>query len=165
MSDEKTRAQQQFELDFEEFMRDDASRLAELYRKLPLDAPGTELDARVRALAQRELRASDEGESAPRDSEDANLTPTRLYLRHPRWLPALSAAAMLVLAAGIAWRMAPSGWTSRERASVPAAAAPAPTSAAPTSAAPTTAATTSARAEEKKTKAGNRGAPDVRAPE
>jgi len=125
MSDEKTRAQQQFELDFEAFLRDDASQLAELYRKLPLAAPDAELDARVRALAQRELGAVDgDGDAPSPDAADADLTPTNLYLRHPRWLPALGAAAMLVLAAGIAWRMAPSSWSSREqRANAPAAAA------------------------------------------
>ena len=118
MSDEKTRAQQQFEREFEEFLRDDEAQLAALYRKLPLAAPDAQLDARVRALAQRELSQSDDDNAgdAKADAEDANLTPTRMYLRHPRWLPALSAAAMLVLAAGIAWRMAPSSWTSRERA-------------------------------------------------
>lgn len=118
MSDEKTRAQQQFEREFEEFLRDDEAQLAALYRKLPLAAPDAELDARVRALAQRELALSNDDNTggAKADAEDANLTPTRMYLRHPRWLPALSAAAMLVLAAGIAWRMAPSSWTSRERA-------------------------------------------------
>jgi len=125
MSDEKTRAQQQFELEFEAFLRNDEAQLAALYRKLPLAAPDAQLDARVRALAQRELALSDDGHTsgAKADVEDANLTPTRMYLRHPRWLPALGAAAMLVLAAGIAWRMAPSAWTSRERTNAPVTAA------------------------------------------
>ena len=111
---------QQFDREFEEFLNEEDSRIAALYRKLPRPEPDAKLDAAVLAMARRAAAA------AP---------PTRA--RTPRWVPALSAAAVLALAAGIAFRTGPTVW---QQQSVPNAqrplgenaAAPAPAAAANT---------------------------------
>lgn len=124
MSDEKNIAQQKFEREFDEFLRDDDSRLAALYRKLPQPEPDMQLDARVHALAQRMARER---------ASSTVATPMRSATRRDsKWLPALGAAAAFVLAAGIAWRLAPQMWPVRSQVAAPAAdraAAPASTAA------------------------------------
>ncbi len=101
MSDEKKIPRGRSEQEFDEFLRDDDSRLAALYRKLPQPEPDAQLDARVRALAQRPLR----------EQFAAAMKPAQPAARRPvRWLPALSAAASLIFVAGIAWRVAPRIW-------------------------------------------------------
>ena len=111
MSDEKNIAQQKFDREFDEFLRDDDSRLTALYRKLPQPEPDAQLDARVRALAQRAAR---EPSSVAKGGQIA-------ARRHSNRLPALGAAAALVLAAGIAWRVAPQMWPARNQVTAPAA--------------------------------------------
>ena len=86
---------EKFERDFESFLSDDDSRLAALYRKLPQAEPDARLDAAVQAMARRAMAA------APA----ATRTPTRT-----RWLPALSGAAIVALAAGIAFQLGPRLW-------------------------------------------------------
>ncbi|HEY8011982.1 MAG TPA: hypothetical protein VIE67_13395 [Rudaea sp.] len=108
MSDEKNIAQQKFDREFEEFLRDDDSRLAALYRKLPQPEPDAQLDARVRALAQRAAR------------EPATAATQIAARRRSNRLPALGAAAAFLLAAGIAWRVAPQMWPARNQVAAPA---------------------------------------------
>src|SRR5690349_21057026 len=88
---------EQFEREFEDFLDQENSRVAALYRKLPRPEPDARLDAAVQAMARRAQAA------APR---------TRA--RTPRWIPALSAAAIVTLAAGIAFRIGPTVWQERE---------------------------------------------------
>ena len=127
MSDEKNIAQQKFDREFDEFLRDEDSRLAALYHKLPQPEPDAQLDARVRALAQR----------AARESTSSAATGVQIAARRrSNRLPALGAAAAFVLAAGIAWRVAPQMWPARNQVAAPAAettsaAAPAADRAAP----------------------------------
>jgi Meckel syndrome type 1 protein len=90
-----------FERDFEAFLRDDDSRLAALYRKLPQPEPDAKLDAAVRALARRAA-------ATPAPAQAA---------KHRRWLPAFGVAAVLALAAGFAFRLGPQLW---QRPSAPA---------------------------------------------
>ncbi len=112
MSDEKNIAQQKFDRELEEFLRDDDSRLAALYRKLPQPEPDAQLDARVRALAQR----------AAREPSSSAATAAQIAVRrHSNRLPAIGAAAAFVLAAGIAWRVAPQIWPARNEVAAPAA--------------------------------------------
>jgi Meckel syndrome type 1 protein len=83
-----------FERDFESFLGDDDSRLAALYRKLPQAEPDARLDAAVQAMARRAAAMP-----------GATRTPGRT-----RWLPLLSAAAVVALAAGIAFQIGPQLW-------------------------------------------------------
>jgi Meckel syndrome type 1 protein len=147
---------EQFERDFEAFLKEDDSRLAALYRKLPQPEPDAKLDAAVLAMAHRTLNphlvATPSINAAPR--------------RRARWLAPLGAAAGLVLAAGVALRVGPQIWSERntpapaamrdsgvievrplDEAAPPAPASPPPPPAAePTAAAPASSATLQARA-------------------
>src|SRR5450432_4566355 len=91
---------EQFERDFEAFLKEDDSRLAALYRKLPQPEPDAKLDAAVLAMAHRTLNphlvATPPASTASR--------------RRTRWLAPLGAAAGLVLAAGVALRVGPQIW-------------------------------------------------------
>ena len=94
------------ERELESFLADD-SRVAALYRRLPKDEPDAKLDASI--LAQARAAA------APRRTR-------------PRWLPAMSAAAAIVIAAGLAYRVGPQVWSERSAVSEkaePSVAAPA----------------------------------------
>jgi hypothetical protein len=105
MSGNEKDGRSDLEQEFDTFLREDDSRIGRLYRKLPQPEPDAQLDARVRSLAQRALR-----------SDAAVAIPAKTSLRRPaRWLPALSAAAALVLAAGIAWRVAPQVWPAKDQ--------------------------------------------------
>jgi len=84
---------QQFEREFEKFLNEEDSRIAALYRKLPRPEPDAKLDASVLAMARR-----------------AAATAPRPRAHTPRWIPALSAAAVVALAAGIAFRTGPTVW-------------------------------------------------------
>lgn len=86
---------EKFERDFESFLSDDDSQLAALYRKLPQAEPDARLDAAVQAMARRAVAAT----------PAATRTPMRT-----RWLPALSATAIVALAAGIAFQLGPRLW-------------------------------------------------------
>jgi len=84
----------QFEREFEAFLADEESRLAGVYRKLPQPEPDARLDAAVKAMAHRAL------------NPQLVATPRSPRTRHrARWVPALGAAAGIVLAAGIAFRL------------------------------------------------------------
>jgi hypothetical protein len=85
---------EKIERELESFLKEDDSRLAMLYRKLPRPEPDAKLDAAVLAMAQRTVTLS-----------------TRTS--RPRWLPVLGAAAGLVLAAGVALRVGPQIWGER----------------------------------------------------
>lgn len=121
MSDTKKTSQENFDAEFDAFLREENSRMANLYRKLPHPEPDAALDARVRAQARQAAR--EHAETAA-----AKTTLGRPTARARRWLPAVGAAATLVLVAGLAWRLAP---PSARRETVPTAqtAAPAPTAA------------------------------------
>ena len=97
---------EQFEREFESFLNEEDSRIAALYRKLPRAEPDAKLDAAVLAMARRAAAA----------------TTPRTRARAPRWVPALSAAAVVALAAGIAFRVAPTVW---QQQAVPSAQKPA----------------------------------------
>ena len=88
---------EQFEREFEDFLEQENSRVAALYRKLPRAEPDAKLDAAVQAMARRAQTA------AP-----------RVRARTSRWVPALSAAAVVTLAAGIAFRIGPAVWQERQ---------------------------------------------------
>jgi hypothetical protein len=92
---------EQFERDFEAFLKEDDSRLAALYRKLPQPEPDAKLDAAVLAMAHRTLNPH--LVATPLAS-----TPSR---RRARWLAPIGAAAGLVLAAGVALRLGPQVWS------------------------------------------------------
>ncbi|MFT3792917.1 MAG: hypothetical protein QM741_18020 [Rudaea sp.] len=94
-----------FDAGFDAFLREEDSRLVTLYRKLPHPEPDAALDAYVRAHAHRALR------------EDVDAAAPAGKLRARRWLPTFGAAATLVLAAGLAWRLMPSASPTREAAS------------------------------------------------
>ena len=83
------------ERDLEAFLGDD-SRVAALYRRLPKDEPDATLDAAILAQAR------------------AAVAPRRV---RPRWLPAMGAAAAIVIAAGLAYRIGPQVWTERSAVS------------------------------------------------
>lgn len=105
MSDSRKPSPGQFDAEFDAFLREERSRLAELYRKLPHPEPDAALDARVRARAGEALR----------EHAQTAATQTRTpHARVHRWLPALGAAATLVLVAGLAWRLVPTMTTTRE---------------------------------------------------
>ena len=96
MSDKKKNLRDgSFDQEFESFLESSSSRLSELYRKLPQAEPDARLDAAVRAQAQRAIATV----AAPAR------TPAR-----GRWLPALSAAAVVAVAAGIAFQLGPQLW-------------------------------------------------------
>jgi hypothetical protein len=101
---------EKLEREFAAFLSEEDSRLAALYRKLPQTEPDPRLDATVRAMAQRALN--------PGLGATPRATSTRLRLG--RWLPALGAAAGLVLAAGIAFRLGPSWHGERGQTGAPA---------------------------------------------
>jgi hypothetical protein len=90
---------EKFEREFAAFLNEEDSRIGALYRKLPQTEPDPGLDAAVRAMAHRalnpELVATPQTDSSSRRQA-------------ARWLPALGAAAGIVLAAGIALRLGPS---------------------------------------------------------
>lgn len=79
------------------------ARIAPIYARLPLVEPDRELDARIRAIAQRAL-----GQHVPPQNLRASVRKHR-----SRWVPALSAAAVLMLTAGLTWRAVPQLWTER----------------------------------------------------
>jgi hypothetical protein len=89
---------EQFEREFEAFLADEESGVAGAYRKLPQPEPDARLDAAVRAMAHRAL------------NPQLVATPQRAQARRrrARWIPALGAAAGVVLAAGIAFKLGPS---------------------------------------------------------
>jgi Meckel syndrome type 1 protein len=93
---------EQFERDFEAFLKEDDSQLAALYRKLPQVEPDARVDAAVLAMAHRALNPALVATPLP--------TAAR---RRARWLPALGAAAGIVLAAGVALRVGPQIWSDR----------------------------------------------------
>jgi hypothetical protein len=97
---------EQFERDFEAFLKEDDSRLAALYRKLPQPEPDAKLDAAVLAMAHRTLNPH--LVATPRASTMAR--------RRTRWLAPIGAAAGLVLAAGVALRLGPQVWSEHSAA-------------------------------------------------
>jgi hypothetical protein len=103
-SDEK------LEREFAAFLAEDDSRLAALYRKLPQAEPDPRVDGAVRAMAHRALNP--QLVATPQASP-----PNR---RSGTWLPALGAAAGIVLAAGIAFRLGPSWHGDRGETGAPA---------------------------------------------
>lgn len=127
MSDSKKPSQEKFDAEFDAFLRDENSRLAELYRKLPHPEPDASLDAHIRAQARRALFDREE------TATETHPSPKSLQ-RARRWLPALGVAATLVLAVGLAWRLAPWKATTREAASVAAVADGVPAQSQPASA-------------------------------
>ncbi|HZP67167.1 MAG TPA: hypothetical protein VFB32_12770 [Rudaea sp.] len=96
----------QFERDFEEFLKAEDSSLDALYRKLPQPEPDARLDAAVLAMAHRALNPG--LVATPRAPAAAR--------KRVRWLPALGAAAGVVFAAGIALRLAPQVWNEHRTA-------------------------------------------------
>ena len=97
---------EQFERDFEAFLKEDDSRLAALYRKLPRPEPDAKLDAAVLAMAHRTLNPH----------LVATPLPSTTSRRRVRWLAPLGAAAGLVLAAGVALRLGPQVWSEHNAA-------------------------------------------------
>src|SRR4029077_8118133 len=84
-------------------------RLAALYRKLPQAEPDAKLDAAVRSMAHRALNP--QLVATPRAQSKR---------RRARWLPAFGAAAGIVLAAGIAWRVETDRRSERNELGAPA---------------------------------------------
>ena len=134
------------------------TELAALYRQLPQSQPNPALDAAVlRAAAQALQTAEDESPTLQRERRKAARergdwvhpkqnasTPVVLphaggSRRRPRWLIALSSAATLVLAAGLAWHMrqapAPESGSTKAASGAPAQATAAAPRGAPASAA------------------------------
>lgn len=89
---------EQFEREFEAFLAGEESGVADAYRKLPQPEPDARLDAAIKAMAHRAL------------NPQLVATPQRTQARRrrARWVPALGAAAGVVLAAGIAFKLGPS---------------------------------------------------------
>lgn len=85
----------QLERELEAFLADD-SRVAALYRRLPKDEPDAKLDSAIIAKAHASVAAR---------------------RTRPRWLPAMSAAAALVVVAGLAYRVGPKVWNERSAVS------------------------------------------------
>jgi hypothetical protein len=83
---------EKLERELESFLAEENSRAAALYRKLPRHEPNATLDASVLAMARNAV--------APRRSRN-------------RWLPALSAAAVVLVVAGVAYRAGPQVWNNR----------------------------------------------------
>lgn len=106
-------AKEQFERDFEAFLKEDDSRLATLYRKLPQAEPDSRVDTAVLAMAHRALNPG-----------LVATPPVGAARRRARWLPALGAAAGLVLATGVALRVGPQIWGDRGDHNAAAPAAP-----------------------------------------
>ena len=98
-----------FEREFQDFLADEKSRLAELYRKLPQAEPEARLDSAIRAMAHRALNPQLVATPQPHARRQT-----------ARWLPALGAAAGIVLAAGIAFRLGPSMRSDRSETGAPA---------------------------------------------
>lgn len=86
-------AQPPSERDLESFLSEEDSGVAAIYRKLPRSEPDAALDAAVLAMAQRAV---------------ASVAPARR--QRTRWMPVLSAAAVIALAAGVALRVGPRIW-------------------------------------------------------
>jgi len=101
---------EKFEREFADFLAEEDSRLAAAYRKLPQMEPDPRLDGAVRAMAHRALNpqlvATPQAGSQKR--------------RVGRCLPALGAAAGVVFAAGIAFRLGPSWHGDRSETGAPA---------------------------------------------
>ena len=94
-----------FDQEFDKFLSEETARIDAIYRKLPQAEPDAQLDARVRAHARGGVR--DEPTFAPaRRTEPVS--------RSRSWLPAFASAAVLVLAAGIAWRLGPQNWAEKD---------------------------------------------------
>ena len=91
-------AKERRERELESFLAEQNSRVAALYRKLPRQEPDAKLDASVLAMARKAV--------APRRS------------RNP-WLPALSAAAVVLVVAGVAYRAGPQVWNDRGASTPP----------------------------------------------
>ena len=97
MSDKRPPSPPAHDAAFDAFLREQETHLAALYRKLPQAEPDGALDARIRAQAHRAVQQS-------AVAAQAHLrTPSRAR----RWLPALGAAATLLLVAGLGWRLLP----------------------------------------------------------
>ncbi|HEY2397037.1 MAG TPA: hypothetical protein VGH81_13825 [Rudaea sp.] len=103
-----TSARDQLDREFEAFLAEEESRVASLYRKLPRPEPDARLDAAVRSMAHRALNP--QLVAAPRSE------PRRW---RARWLPAFGAAAGIVFAAGIAWRVETARRSESDRLSAP----------------------------------------------
>jgi hypothetical protein len=103
-------SKEKLEREFAAFLAEDDSRLAALYRKLPQDEPDPRLDGAVRAMAHRALNP--QLVATPQAG-----SPNR---RRGRWVPALGAAAGIVFAAGIAFRLGPSWHGDRGETGAPA---------------------------------------------
>ena len=88
------------ERELESFLAEENSRVAALYRTLPRNEPDAKLDASVLAMARNAV--------APRRPRN-------------RWLPALSAAAVVLIVAGVAYRAGPQIWNERGAHTLPAA--------------------------------------------
>ena len=101
---------EKFEREFADFLAEEDSRLAAAYRKLPQMEPDPRLDGAVRAMAHRALNPQ-LAATAQADSQKR---------RRGRWLPALGAAAGVVFAAGIAFRLGPSWHGERTETGAPA---------------------------------------------
>jgi hypothetical protein len=103
---------EKFERELADFLAEEDSRLAALYRKLPQMEPDPRLDGAVRAMAHRALNpqlvATPQAGSQKR--------------HRGRWLPALGTAAGVVFAAGIAFRLGPSWHGERGETGAPASA-------------------------------------------
>lgn len=93
-----------FEHDFEAFLAGTDTHMEELYRKLPQAEPDARLDSAVQAMARRAVTTT---------------RPAARATSRRRWLPMLSAAAVVALAVGFAFRLGPQLWQR------PAAVAPA----------------------------------------
>ncbi|MCE7950656.1 MAG: hypothetical protein DYH18_06045 [Xanthomonadales bacterium PRO7] len=93
-----------FERDFESFLSGGDARLEALYRKLPASEPDASMDAAMQAMARRAVATTQLAARVP---------------SHRRWLPLFSAAAVVALAVGFAFRLGPQLWQR------PAAVAPA----------------------------------------
>ncbi len=102
---------EKLEREFAAFLAEDDSRLAAIYRKLPQTEPDPQLDGAVRTMAHRALNV--EFVATPQAR-----SPNRR--RAGRWLPALGAAAGIVFAAGIAYRLGPSWHGDRGETGAPA---------------------------------------------
>ena len=100
---------EKLERELESFLKDDDSRVARLYRKLPRPEPDAGLDAAVLAMARRAIAG-------------AEPVPTTRRTARPRWVPVFSVAAVIALAAGISYQLGPQMWAERKvRSSPPAA--------------------------------------------
>jgi hypothetical protein len=101
---------EKFEREFTDFLAEEDSRLAALYRKLPQMEPDPRLDGAVRAMAHRALNPQQV--ATPQAGSQKR--------RRGHWLPALGAAAGVVFAAGIAFRLGPSWHGDRGETGAPA---------------------------------------------